>query len=134
MLKVYTVRNYVSVDGGKWYEVGTCRDVMYSNPESATIVIDNASFDEWCEFLQEQKLDGIYYTTTFFRKKPCIVTHDWSYYYDCEKYTHFNTLSYKTVYEEWENVSLAYIMKNFPADQCIQYLKERGITACPMNL
>lgn len=132
MLKVYTVRSYVSVDDGEWYEVGRCQDVIHDDSNLATIAINNRSFNEWCKFLQEQKLSGIYYTTTFFRKKPCIVTYTWSYC-DDERYTHFNTLSYKTVYEEMPNVSLDYIMKHFSADKCIQYLKERGMTACPMN-
>ncbi len=132
MLKVYLLKSYVSVDGGEWYEVGDYREAMLDISKSATIAIDNKSFDKWCEFLQECRLNGIYYRTTFFRKKPCIVTQGWNYD-DRETYTHFNTLSYKTVYEEMPNVSLAYIMKNFPADKCIQYLKERGITTCPMN-
>ena len=30
------------------------------------------------------------------------------------------------------SISLDEIMKDFSADKCIQYLKERGITACPI--
>ena len=133
MLKVYRVTNYVLVNGNECYKVGRCHDTMLDNLKITTTTIDNGSFDEWCEFLQEQELDGIYYTTTFLRKKPCIVTHNWGYD-DYKKYTHFDTLSYKSVYREMPDVSLNYIMRNFPADKCIQYLKERGITTCPMNL
>jgi hypothetical protein len=42
-------------------------------------------------------------------------------------------MSYKIEYEEWKEVTLEWIIKNLPADQTIQYLKERGITTCPMN-
>lgn len=129
MLKVYIVRNYVSVDGGKWYEVGNAGNTMFDDSEPKEVIINNGSFDEWYKYLQENRLDGIYCDKTFFKKKPCIITHEWSYD-SYEKYTNFNTLSYKIVYKEWENVSLDYIMRNFSADKCIQYLKERG---CPMN-
>ena len=132
MLKVYRVKNYVSVDGGKWYRVGETGRTMFDDSNPKEMIYDNWSFNRWCEYLQQSSLDGIYYRTTFFKKKPYIVTH-WYTYDSYEKYTHFNTLSYKTVYEEMENISLADIMKDFPADQCIKYLKERGITTCPMN-
>ena len=132
MLKVYSVHSYVSVNNGKWYEVGSTGIAMMDETKSKEVIIDNGSFDEWCKYLQENRLDGIYYGTTFFKKKPCIITHEWYYDY-YEKYTHFDTLLYKDVYKEMPNVSLNYIMENFSADKCIQYLKERGMTACPMN-
>ena len=43
-----------------------------------------------------------------------------------------NTILYKYVYEEWKDVPLTYIMKHFPADKFIQYLKERGMATCPI--
>ena len=132
MLKVYRVNSYVSVNGGKWYRVGRTGVSMFDDSNPKEMVYANWSFNKWCEYLQQSSLGGIYYSTTFFKKKPCIVTHEYlsdSY----EKYTKFDTLSYKDVCEEMPDVSLNYIMDNFPADQCIQYLKERGITTCPMN-
>ncbi len=132
MLKVYSISHYVSVDGGKWYSVGRYGETMFDDSEPKEIIIDNGSFDEWYKYLQENSLPGIYDYKTFFKKKPCIVTHEWSYD-SYTKYTNFNTLVYKTVYKELKGVSLAYIMNNFSADKCIQYLKERGITICPMN-
>lgn len=129
MLKVYSVSHYVSIDGCKWYSVGRYGQTMFDDSESKEIIIDNGSFDEWYKYLQANSLPGIYSRKTFFTKKPCIVTHEWSYD-SYAKYTNFNTLVYKTVYKELKNASLAHVMKNFPADKCIQYLKERG---CPMN-
>ena len=132
MLKVYTVNHYVSVDGGKWYRVGRCGETMMDDSKSTEDILDFNTFDEWCAYLQKNQLPGIYYQPTFFKKKPCIVTYEWSYD-TYTKYTSFNTLSYKTVYKEYTSASLAYIMDRFSADQVIQYLKERGITTCPMN-
>lgn len=134
MLKVYIRRHYVSVNGGEWYEVGDCDDVMLDESESKAIVFENWSFDQWYEYLQnpDVPMHGIYASKTFFGKKPCIVTHNWCYE-TYEKYMRFDALSYKIAYKEVKDASLSYIMDNFPADQCIQYLKERGITTCPMN-
>lgn len=131
MLKVYIIKHYVSINNDKWYLVGNTKVKMLEDAQPTEVIIDKGSFEEWCEFLQKNYLDGISYQTTLFRKKPCIVTYEWSWD-SYEKYTHFDTLSYKIVYKEMPDVSLNYIMREFPADQCIQYLKERGLTACPI--
>jgi hypothetical protein len=57
---------------------------------------------------------------------------DYTDAWDKVVYTHFNTLSYKTEAEEWTDVTLDWIIKNLSADECIQYLKERGMAACPI--
>ena len=106
MLKVYHVNHYVSVDGGKWYSVGRGGETMFDDSEATEYILDYSTFDEWCEYLQKNRLPGIYYQQTFFKKKPCIVTYEWSYD-SYTKYMHFNTLSYKTVYKEYEHASLA---------------------------
>ena len=130
MLKVYNVMHYVSVDGGKWCRVESNGQTMIDDSEVVENVI-NGSFEHWCEYLQARNLPGMYYKTTLFKKKPCIVTYS-SSYDSVVKHTHFKNLSYKTVYKELEYVSLGDIINRYPADQAIQYLKERGINTCPI--
>lgn len=132
MLKVYSMTNYVSVDGRDWKEVGwdggyCMRDDM---PEEV-MDFENLSFDECYELLKDRNFYGISRDVTLFRNRPQITVKYWP---DDEWYTRFNTISYKTVYTEATWMSLSDIMKKFPAEKCIQYLKERGLTVCPMNI
>ena len=137
MLKVYKVYNYVSVDGADWREVicGTFAPTekkTSSESLETEYILHDASFDKAYEYLRNNDLDGLGRSTTYWREKPII----WVRYddaWDTVSYKHFNTISYKREYIEWTNVSLDWILKNLPADTAIQYLKERGITTCPMN-
>ena len=103
-----------------------------SEPIKTEYFLNNASFEEAYAYLQNSPLDGLGPSTTYWREKPRI----WVRYddaWDTVSYKHFNTISYKREYKEWTDVSLQWIMENLPADTTIQYLKERGITTCPMN-
>ena len=90
------------------------------------------SFDETREYFNNHKLDGVWNDTIFWGKKPTICVR-YCDAWDDVVYKHFNTISYKQEYVEWTDVSLEWIIKNLHADTAVQYLKERGITACPMN-
>ena len=132
MLKIYTVVSYVSVDGAKWRSVGQIGHCCTDEDRDVKFILDKSSFDETREYLSNNLLDGVYNSETFWRSKPTIVV----YYRDAwdeVEYKNFNTISYKNVYTEDKNVSLEWLMKHLTADQTIQYLKERGITTCPMN-
>ena len=137
MLKIYKVHNYVSIDGADWREVVwswymPTEKKASSEPIKTEYFLNNASFEEAYAYLQNSPLDGLGPSTTYWREKPRI----WVRYddaWDTVSYKHFNTISYKREYKEWTDVSLQWIMENLPADTTIQYLKERGITTCPMN-
>lgn len=132
MLKVYHIHDYVSIDGAEWREVGGYGTKAIDGEPESKLALDNASFDEAYEFLTQHLLCGLYIGTTFFRKKPTIEI-SYNDAWDAVVYKQFSTISYKREYEEWTNVSLKWIIENLSADQTIQYLKERGITTCPMN-
>ena len=132
MLKVYHIHDYVSIDGSKWREVGGYGDKAIDGEPEAEIRLNEASFDEAYKYLSEHLLSGLYIDTTFFRKKPTIEV-SYNDAWNSVVYLHFDTISYKREYEEWSNVPLKWIIDNLPAEQTIQYLKERGITTCPMN-
>lgn len=130
MLKVYTIKSYVSINGENWKHVGHDGHTMSDDNPTEEIFLDNATFNECYEYVINQPLDGICPDSTLFKKKPIIYIKDSSFY--DHRYDYFDTISYKYVYEEYKYVSLDYIMKHFPADKCIQYLKERGMSACPI--
>ena len=132
MLKIYDVVSYVSIDGAEWRAVGHPGYCCIDEDRDVKIILDDVSFSEACEYIDDHSLDGIYPGTTLWRNKPVICV-----YYcgviDDVRYKNFNTISYKKVYTENKNVTLGWLMEHLSAEQTIQYLKERGITTCQMN-
>ena len=130
MLKVYTVKSYVSINGGDWQRVGISGHTMTDDNPIEKILLDNATFNKCYEYVSHHSLNGIWLDSTLFRNKPILYIGD--SWFDGTRYDHFDTISYKYIYEEWEDVPLNYIMEYFSADKCIQYLKERGMSTCPI--
>ena len=124
MIKVYTVKSYVSINGGYWEHISHDIYTIRDDDPVEKVFLYNSTFNECCEYIKKHALDGIYLSYTLFRKKPIIYISD--SYFGSHRYYHFDTISYKYIYEEWEDVPLTYIMEHFPADKCIQYLNERG--------
>ena len=131
MLKVYNYYTYVSVDGADWRRIDGGHIIREEEPKEL-LILDNATFDETYDYLSNHIVWNMWRDCTLFRKKPVIEV-GYSDALDSVKYKHFKTLSYKKVYREWKDVPLSWLMEHASADQFIQYLKERGITTCPMN-
>lgn len=131
MLKVYHIYDYVSIDGAQWREVGGYGEKAIDGDPETELCLNNASFADAYEYLTQHTLCGVYIDTTLFRKKPTIEI-SYNDAWNAAIYRHFSTISYKREYEEWTNVSLKWIIENLSADKTIQYLKERGITTCPI--
>lgn len=132
MLKVYNVHDCISIDGAKWREIGLTGYIITDKELSEIVILDHATFAETREYLDNNWIDGMRNQETFWRRKPIIEVR-YQDAWDWVDYRRFNTLSYKRKYKEWKDVSMEWLMKHASADQFIQYLKERGITACPMN-
>jgi hypothetical protein len=130
MLKVYRVNSYVSINGEEWEEVGSTGYAVRDDNPTEKVFFENFTFEQCYEYLQEHGLDGIWRDVTLFKKRPILYI-GWSLF-DSKCYESFETISYKYVYDEWETVPLKWIMEHASADQCIQYLKERGMTTCPI--
>lgn len=137
MLKVYKVYNYISIDGSDWRKVveswwaDDCWIVSDEKPIFKYILFDK-SFNEVCEYLNNNNLDGIRKDYTFWKNKP-VITVRYSDVFDDVEYRYFDEMFYKKEYTEWTDVSFEWLAKHLPADQFIQYLKERGMSVCPMN-
>lgn len=137
MLKVYRVKYCVSINGGEWREVKEGLNYHYvlrdeCEPTDQYLLPSTMTFQEFYEYIKSKPLHGVNRGKSIFGKPYIRVMHDWSWdSWEC--YYKFNTISYRRVFEERTNITLSEIFKHFPADQVIQYLKERGITTCPMN-
>lgn len=131
MLKVYTVKSFVSIDDGEWQKVGTNGHLVADDAtiDCQKIFFKNITFNQCWKLLDSSSFDGIYKDYTLFRRKPCIYVKGHNGWIG---YKSFNSISYKYVYEEDHYASLDWIMKHCSAEQCIQYLKDRGMTVCPM--
>ena len=132
MLKVYNVVSYVSVNGAGWRAVGRPGHCCTDEDRDVKFILDNASFAEAREYLDHYFLDGVYNTRPFLRKRPVIAVR-YCGAFDDVMYKNFKTISYKNVYTENTDVTLGWMIEHLSAEQTIQYLKERGITTCPMN-
>ena len=130
MLKVYTVKSYVSIDGEDWKWVGYDNYAIRDDEPTETILFENFTLEQCYEYSKGKCLEGIWRGETFFKKRPMLYIGD--NWFDSTVYKSLKTISYKCVYEEWKSVSFDWIMKHLSAEQCIQYLKERGITTCPI--
>lgn len=133
MLKVYSVVSYVSVDDAKWRSVGQIGYCCTEDECDVKLILDKSSFDEVREYNNTHFLDGVWNISTFWRNKPAIAI-KYRDAWDDVVYKNFNTMSYKNVYTEDKNVTLGWMMDHLPAEKVIQYLKDRGITACPIAL
>ena len=131
MLKIYNVYDYVSIDGADWRRVGVSGYRASEEQLETTLILDNVPFDEAYEYFSWHALYGVVTDTTLFRKKPVVLI-KYNDAWDSVSYKQFKTISYRRKYLEWSEVSLEWIIKHLSADQAIQYLKERGITTCPI--
>lgn len=131
MLKIYNVNHYVSIDGTEWREVGDTGYCVSNEDLNEKISFENLSFEGAYEYLSKHSIGGVWIGNLSFCRKPIIKIYP-SDSWEPISYKKFNTLSYKLKYTEWTDVTLEWIMKHLSVDQCIQYLKERGITTCPI--
>ena len=132
MLKVYTQKRWISIDNEEWRQIWYSDYVMRDDAmPSEVVLVDRMSFDEFYNILRTEPMTHIRAGKTIFGKRPKIsIDYDFDHTKHC---TDFDTISCKYTYEEVTNASLYNIMRYFSAEQTIQYLKERGITTCPMN-
>ena len=126
MLQAYKVRTYIAVDDQPKKEIWRIGCGL-TEDELPKVVTTTFSFQDCFD----KKLPTPAITThkTFFRKRPYVrIEYDWEdvkYYYD------FDSITIERHYEP-DDITLNELFKKYSADQCIQYLKERGITTCPI--
>ena len=133
MLKAYRVNSYYKVDDEDWEICGCGKTVLmqeFKNNINVDLVFDGADWDT----IYDCDYDGIYSSVTWLRNRPYIMTHCW-HRYDGRRFykDSFKKFSYAKVYREDTDCSIDWLVKNMPAELVIQYMKERGMTICPMQ-
>lgn len=127
MLKPYRRYITVSVDDNPPIRLSYIRCGLIDE-ELPYVLIKSRSFQE---ILEDNPLRS-YITIghTFFRERPYVeLEYSWR---DTEKYYNFDRITIEYHYEPWNDASLKDIMEMSTAEDFIQYLKERGITICPI--
>ena len=131
MLKVYNKRTMISIDDEQWEQIGYTAKLMSENNPPEKIVFENKTFLECFEFLKEHFICGLCNEGSLVFRKPTIGI-SYTNHFSRISYKYFNKISCKYVYEENNYISLNEIMEDFPAERCIEYLKDHGIAACPI--
>lgn len=129
MLKSYKYKLQISLNGAGWCTIDIGHTGLREGHELEKIFIENYSFAEAHEWLLHNWHNHFDAGYTFFKKKPKIKIQYG--YYTIETYKSFKTLSIRAIYEE--RTMTMRDLQYEDAESVIQYLKERGITACPMN-
>lgn len=129
MLKSYRYKLQISIDGANWHTIHIDNTELREEHELIRVFMENYSFaeaHEWMLHNWHSHWDAEY---TLFKKRPKIkIQYGWS---TIETYKSFDTLSIRVVYEERQITMRE--LQNENVETVIQYLKERGITTCPMN-
>lgn len=99
------------------------------DPMEKQYLLYNASFFDAYDYLYSNYVSGARTSKSVFLNSPQIsllyqCSSDWVNIKKCE------TFSLSVENRLRENVTLDWIIKNLPADQAIQYLKERGLGIC----
>ena len=128
MLKPYKAHIYVSVNNEPkrqlWY-------VEYGLTEYELPIVFEKSFT-FQEALSHKWVTPCITTgITLFLKRPYVkIEYSWC---SEDEYYNFDRITLERRVEPWTDATLKDIHDYSSADQFIQYLKERGITTCPMN-
>ena len=126
MLQAYKVITYIAVNDQPKKEIWRIGYGL-TEDELPRVVTTTWSFQDCLD--KQLPTPAIKPYKTLFRKRPYVrVEYDWEdvkYYYD------FDSITIERHYELYD-ITLDELFKNYSAEQCIQYLKERGITTCPI--
>ena len=129
MLKTYRCELQISLNGAEWNTIHVEYTKLREEHELEKTFIENYSFAEAHEWMLHNWHNHWSAGYTFFKKKPKIkIQYGWD---TIKTYTKFDTISIRAIYEE-RPITMRDLQYE-DADTVIQYLKERGITTCPMN-
>lgn len=127
MLKPYKVYTYVSVNDGPKRQLWS---VEYGLTEDELPLVVEKSYTFQEALTRKWITPDITTGTTFLFKRPYVkIEYSWC---SEDEYYNFDHITLERIVEPWINATLKDVHDYSTADQFIQYLKERGITACPI--
>lgn len=126
MLKGYKVYTDISVNDGpnkRILRIG----YGLTEEELPRVVTTSWSFQDCLD--KRVPTPSVKTDTTLFRKRPYVeVEYAWD---DVDRYYNFDSITIERHYEPYD-ITLDELFKEYSADECIQYLKDRGMTTCPI--
>lgn len=126
MLQAYKVITYIAVNDEPKKEISKVGYGL-TEDELPRVVTTTFSFQDCLD--KQLPTPAIKTYKTFFRKRSYVgVEYNWD---DVKQYYGFASITIERHYEPY-NITLNELFEEYSADQCIQYLKERGITTCPI--
>lgn len=128
MLKAYKVLTSVSINGGTPYRLQMADHIGLTEDFEPKVVSKTYTFDEVIES-NAAGLDCILVGRLWPFKIPYVkIQYNWCVE---EKYFEFDTLTVTKIYEPY-NITMNELFDEFSAEQCIKYLKDRGMNTCPI--
>lgn len=128
MLKAYQVRTYVTVNNKNKYELFK-NTIGLADDFEPMITKQSYNFAECVEYLTDNNISCLWVDKTLFLQRPYInIKDEWL---NVHRYDRFDSITIERHYEPYE-ITMNELFKTFSADECIQYLKDRGMTTCPI--
>jgi hypothetical protein len=126
MLKAYKVKTDISVDDKPMQRVLRIGYGL-TEEELPRVATTTWSFQDCLD--NKVPTPAVKNDVTLFRNRPYVeIEYEWDH---VERYYDFDHLTVERHYEPYE-VTLHELLEDFLAEDVIQYLKERGMTACPI--
>lgn len=128
MLQAYKVHTLVSINNKAPYRLWLSEQTGLAEDFEPKIVNKIYTFDEVVDS-NAAGLDCILVGRLWPFKIPYVkIQYSWSAE---ERYLEFDSLTITKVYEPY-NITMNELFDEFSAEQCIKYLKDRGMSACPI--
>lgn len=99
------------------------------------IVLKNANFTDVMRYMKRTSIPCFHVDYTLFKHEPFIRYHRRYYMQEDEKLfkNDIKNISIRMIYQK-KKITLQELFEEFPAEQAIQYIKERGLSVCPYGV
>ena len=136
MLQAYDWHLEIAFDNSRWEDTGyTGWSLEDREMPQEEIILKKASFSDVVNYMMKINIPCFHIDYTFLKHQPYIRYHRRYYMEEDERIfeKHNKKFSCRMVYKKKE-VTLKEIFDSCPAEQAIQYMKERGLTTCPYGV
>ena len=138
MLEIYTRHGYITVGNNLPIVIRECEGVVMLNDVELSKAVEPWKFPNAAalyDFLTKHHFPGLYNSRRHRlvrRPVPCVVCNDGEDHV-CIDIDDNCPIVCRIEYKPCRWMSLEQIMRRFPAEKTIQYLKERGMSVCPLT-
>lgn len=136
MLQAYGWELYVKINNNDWEDTRCSGwSLIEGTPPREEAILTDASFEEVCNYMSNVSIPCFHIDFTLFKKRKFLRYHRRYVLQEDEKFFEkdIKSISIQLTNTRRE-VSLKEIFEHCPAEQAIQYMKERGLTTCPYGV